>query len=464
MMVFNISGSIKVGDPCDSKIFDAPFTSTASDFFINDTAMFVATGGTRDGTSYRENADGFSVFSKNSWLNFNPLLKPIADNNFYLNINCVALDSRTGKLYAGSYWAGILQVENGRVTKTYDKTNSLLRGGIGDAARERISDMAFDKNGNLWVSNSTAANPLVVLKPDGTWRQMLPISGGANGTIQMVIDSFSGYKWLTVRGTGSGILVYDEGKSIDDLTDDQFRFLDASTLPRELQSASVTSLAFDLNGQLWVGTTSGVAVYRNCGNPFKEGCKAEQVASELGGIGEFLLREQQVNCITIDGANRIWFGTNNGIFVQTEGGRKAVAKFDVENSPLLSNNVTALSIRDNTGEVFIGTDKGLMVYKTDAIVGGEFNKAAAFAYPNPVRPDYQGSIAIKGLARDATIKITDINGNLVYETRSLGGQAIWDGRDFSGQRAATGVYLVYAANATNFGASDAIVTKILFVN
>ena len=187
---------------------------------------------------------------------------------------------------------------------------------------------------------------------------------------------------------------------MDDRGDDKLRFLDNGTMPKELQSARINCMAVDIDGRVWVGTTNGVAYYE-CGNdPFSTKCVGRLVVSGLGGIGEYLLREKGVNTIAIDGANRKWFGTTSGIFVQSPDGREEVLKFNTENSPLLSNNVTAINIRQSTGEVFIGTDKGLMSYRSDAIRGNEFNKESeVFAYPNPVRPDYTGPIAIKGLAQ-----------------------------------------------------------------
>jgi hypothetical protein len=50
---------------------------------------------------------------------------------------------------------------------------------------------------------------------------------------------------------------------------------------------------------------------------------------------------------------------------------------------------------------------------------------------------------------------------LVYNTKANGGTAIWNGKLFSGERAATGVYLVFC---TNEDGSQTKVTKFLFIN
>lgn len=143
-------------------------------------------------------------------------------------------------------------------------------------------------------------------------------------------------------------------------------------------------------------------------------------------------------------------------------GRSELAHFTVDNSPLFDNNITDIAIDGKSGEVYIGTGKGIISYRGEAIDGGIVNDLNAYAFPNPVRPEYEGPIAIRGLAQDANVKITDISGNLIYETKSLGGQAIWDGKDYNGARKASlGVYLVFSTGTNNFDVPDALVTKIL---
>jgi Two component regulator propeller len=457
---FRFSNDIK--STCGVAVFNSMEFSTSSEIVTTDSTVYVAAGGT-NGVAGLFNPLGFAKYKDGKWRTYNRGTdKTFVDNAIDFDFFRIALHPNQKKYYVGTLSGGIVEVENDNVTKIYNEKNSALRGDLGSPLNERVGGLAFDKSGNLWVSNSGAAEPIVVLKPDGKWLSMGSVPVGSNRTFQVVIDS-SNNKWFAAGG--SGILVFNEGKTVDDRGDDKLRFLDNGTMPKELQSARINCMAVDIDGRVWVGTTNGVAYYE-CGNdPFNARCVGRLVVSGLGGIGEYLLREKGVNTIAIDGANRKWFGTTSGIFVQSADGREEVLKFNTENSPLLSNNVTAIDIRQSTGEVFIGTDKGLMSYRSDAIRGNEFNKESeAYAYPNPVRPDYTGPIAIKGLARDANVKITDVNGNIVFETRALGGQAIWQGNDFNGRRVASGVYLVFATNTINSEADDAIVTKILFIN
>ncbi|MBP9196177.1 MAG: regulator, partial [Saprospiraceae bacterium] len=225
----------------------------------------------------------------------------------------------------------------------------------------------------------------------------------------------------------------------------------------------VNSLVVDLDGSIWVGTDRGPVVF-DCGDPFSESCRGNTRKVIVDGIPALLLRDEDILSIEVDGGNRKWFGTRNGIFVQSPDGITQEAKFDVRNSPLLDNKVTDLGFNTDSGEMFVISTGGIQSYKTETTGGGRSHSTNVYAFPNPVRPDYTGPIAIKGLVRDANVKITDINGRLVYETKALGGQAVWDGNDYNGVRAASGIYLVFSANENTSQSSDAFVTKIMIVN
>jgi hypothetical protein len=211
-----------------------------------------------------------------------------------------------------------------------------------------------------------------------------------------------------------------------------------------------------------VGTDEGVAVFYSPQDILtSERSDAERILVNVDGYVQYLLETESVKAIAVDGANRKWFGTERaGVFLLSADGTEQIHHFTEDNSPLFSNNIACIAINDETGEVFFGTAKGLISFKGTATPGTPTN-TDVYAYPNPVRPGYSGPIAIKGLVQDAVVKITDVTGTLIYETRAEGGQAIWNGYNFDGRRASTGVYLVFIS--TDDG-KEAMVTKILFVN
>ena len=141
-------------------------------------------------------------------------------------------------------------------------------------------------------------------------------------------------------------------------------------------------------------------------------------------------------------------------------GTQQIYHFDASNSPLFSNNVQNISINHKTGEVYFGTDKGIIEFRGSSTAGAQ-DCSGMYAFPNPVKPNYDGPIAITGLVNNSTIKITDVTGTLVYQMVSEGGQALWYGKNFKGEKVATGVYMVFC---TNSDGTNNCVSKILFVN
>jgi len=181
------------------------------------------------------------------------------------------------------------------------------------------------------------------------------------------------------------------------------------------------------------------------------------------GVGDFLLDDVKVNAIIADGANRKWVGTDGGIIVLSPSGNEELFSFNTSNSPLFSNQITALGQDQERGIIYIGTANGLMAFRTEATRSNSFNAPDVFAFPNPVRPEYEGPIAIKGVAEDAIVKITDTQGKLLFETIAFGGQAIWDGTEWSGERVASGVYLAWITGRGDFVRPSDAVIKIVVV-
>jgi len=326
----------------------------------------------------------------------------------------------------------------------------------------RVKSIAYDEEGNLWGANSQVNNPLFVKKNNGEWASF---GFSSVNTTNVHLGNFLiddvGQKWVIVP-QGIGLAVYNDNNTIDNVNDDQDKVISGALGSGNLPSTSIYCMAKDRNGEIWVGSNKGVAVFFNPENIFNGGdYDAQQILVEVDGYIEYLLTNETVTTIAVDGANRKWLGTQNaGLFLVSEDGTEQIHHFTADNSPLLSNNIIDVKINPSSGEVYIATAKGLVSYFSDA-TEGSLTHENVIVYPNPVRPEYNGTIAIKGLVQDAYVKITDLNGVLVHETQALGSQAVWDGKNGYGDRVQTGVYLVFSTNATG---TETNVAKILFVH
>lgn len=446
---------------CQEISFNSPYSHHVYDVAVTDEQVYVAAGGVNATFSPVFRVDGLFERVEGRWSEFNQFVTPELQGKPLWDFLDVAVHPTSGKVYTAAFVEGLLEKE-GDVLTIYDDSNSSLNNAVGDETRTRVSGLAFDSDNNLWVSNYLAERPLSVLTNEGNW-QSFALRGGCSNEAQLtqlVVDEF-GYKWMVSVSTNIGLVVFDEGDP-QNPSDDRCKIF--TTANSALPTNKVNTLTLDLEGDIWVGTSEGVAVFQFC-DVFDDNnnCdfflpKTDQDANNLG----LLLKSEDVRAIAIDGANRKWFGTTSGIFVQSPDGTTQEARFTAENSPLFDNIITAIAIVPNSGEVYIGTTRGLISYRGQATAGRSINRKRAVVFPNPVRPDYEGPIAIKGLAENANVKITDVNGQLVYETRALGGQAIWDGRDYNGRRANTGVYLVFATSNNTLN-PDAIVAKFLFI-
>lgn len=428
-----------------------------------------APSGSLSGTwanGYRQ--EGIHLFADGRWSTLDKSTSTLMNgvNEFTGGISdlvAIEIDPDDAKhAYVGSWDEGIVELRNGEIVNIYNPTNSALGYDISPYQdRLYVAGLDHDRNGNLWATNAWSTKQIVVRTKSGSWHAFTPgtLLGG-NLLVADILAATSGYKWI-IRPRGNGLLVYDSGNDIGSADDDQYKLLNIQAGSGGLPAPDVYAIAEDHDGQIWVGTSKGPAVFYNPGSVFSNGdFDAQQILIEQDGNVQILLETEAVNAIAIDGANRKWLGTQgSGVYLLSRDGREQLQHFTVENSPLPSNTIVSIALDGSTGEVFIATDRGIMSYRSDATEGAN-ESDCALVFPNPVRETYTGPIAITGLVRDSEVKITDVSGNLVYRTRSLGGQAIWDGNDMAGRRAATGVYLVFASDASG---SFKCNTKLLLV-
>lgn len=421
--------------------------------------IYVAPGSITGSMGNTYNADGPFTLIQDTWYtlkDLNPGLDSLWD------ILYTAVDpNNTQHVFYATWGHGIVEFQNGMLVKDYWYTNSGLEKPYDYYNWVGVGGISFDEYGNLWAVNSDCNNLLKVLKKDGNWQgySVSSVISQPKAT-QLYIDSFH-QKWVVLFGP-NGLLVFNDNNTLDNKLDDNIIRLTSNPGNGNLPSNAVYCVAEDLDGEMWVGTDKGLAVFYNPENIFSEyNFDAQVITIEQDSTAQHLLEFETVTSIEVDGANKKWVGTlNAGVFLFSEDGQEEIHHFTTENSPLFSNTITDIAIDGNTGEVFFGTEKGICSFKGYATTGNATYQGV-FAYPNPVPPDFDGLIGIKGLTRNSWIKITDISGNLIYETRSEGGQAIWNGRNFNGDKAQSGVYPVFCISEDG---SEKVVTKILIVN
>lgn len=387
------------------------------------------------------------------WKNTSSNLKhPLKETIIYDLVSVAVNPKNVNQVYLGSWNSGLLEFNDGQLINVYTAQDSPLDSTSGGVTS--IGALDFDDDGNLWIASSYGTNVLSSKLANGNWISFSfeGITSG-NSEYQQLVAGKNNLVYLADR-KNKKIFVLNTNGTIEDPTDDILFYSIGST------AFEIFSMAEDLDGEFWLGTSEGAKVI---GLPQEAGFdfNINPIYVQQDGQTQILLESELVTAIAIDGANRKWFGTqSSGVFLMSEDGTEEILHFTTENSPLFSDNIYDIKINGKTGEVFIATEKGLISYKGTATESND-NFDNVFVYPNPVKPDYYGVIAIRGLTFDTDVRITDISGNIVYQTKSLGGQAIWDGKDLNGNRVQTGIYMVF--NTTKDGELKKA-AKILFIN
>ena len=367
----------------------------------------------------------------------------------------------TNEMIATLWGHGVASIRDNQVQTFYNATTTggaLVPYSSGAYSRLNTGAVAFDRQGDLWVLNSHSTHALAVRRTNGTWESFPTTSLASILEVdKLVCDSITGYKWFL--GRSNVIFVHDGISKMAKVNPNS---------GSKLSTENVTALVQDQYGNLWLGTNKGIKViydgykaFQNGGNGEFSPVTCSNITITNGEFAEYLMAYESITAIAVDGANRKWVGTaNGGLYLISANGLEQLEHFTVSNSPLFSNKIVSIGINERTGEVYIGTDRGLQVYRGTATYAESFALEHVYAFPNPVRPDYDGPIAIKGFTRNGIVHITDAAGHTVYSTTANGGQAIWNGRNHQGERVASGVYYIFASDAQGNNQS---VAKILII-
>jgi ligand-binding sensor domain-containing protein len=389
-----------------------------------------------------------------SWVNysFNDVLNAQSISSITVNPN------DPNEVFLSSMQDGVVQFVDESAVTRFEQFNSSLFPTVDSNAPPpgifyRISNSTFDRSGNLWVVQSLSDFSLHKRIPSGQWTAF-DLSDEITNVAQSATKIVVTQEGNIIYGTTSIGLV-----GFDPETSQALSF----NVDNNLINNYVASLRLDLNGQLWIGSNLGLRVLFNPNSMFTENPSDARsiIIEDTNGIPRELLADEAVLDIEIDGNNNKWVATaSSGAFLFSPSGRETIFQFTTDNSPLPTNAVNDISIDESSGKIYFATDKGIVAFQGERSSKPEDNLESVRAFPNPVRPGFEGNVTIDGLTDRARVKITDIEGNLVYEAVSQGGSIPWDTRSFSGSKVASGVYFLFISTNDNI---ETTVSKLMIV-
>lgn len=442
--------------------------------FTNNDKLLVAGGNINffDNTFYPGTLYEYD-YNNEKWINF-PEDNIVGFTGVrYVNVCSITEDPReAGHYFAGSFGTGLYEFRNGELVAHYNHKNSPLQSPLPptDSAIERyirVPMVKYDAEGNLWIINTHVEDIIKVIKNDGNW---ITVKYDGIAWFETISDMFvdsRGWLWVTsMRGIpGAGLFCAKTNNTPFDTSDDQTNLWFNNFTNQDGTSYTIYyiySVKEDRDGKIWVGTDNGLFVIEDAEEFFNNGIftQVKVPRNDGTGLADYLFSGAMISAINFDGANRKWIGTkNNGIYLISADGFETIHHFTTENSPLPSNNITSIAINHKSGEVFIGTEGGIVSYMSDATEPEEkLQEGVVHAFPNPVKASYSGNITIVGLTDGCEIKIVDTAGYLITEGSSIGGMFSWNGRNAKGEKVASGVYyvLMYDKNG-----DESLATKIL---
>ncbi|MGD1889167.1 MAG: hypothetical protein ACFB15_00960 [Cyclobacteriaceae bacterium] len=388
----------------------------------------------------KQDAPGaYYQFNEGRWQNYTelPITSRFTDATF---------SEVTQQFYFSCFGEGMLQWDG---AEGFSVINQLSSGST--LENDQVSALT-DGEDRLWLGNYYALSSLHTINlNDDTWQQLAFNRAQARFPRQLTLD-FRRQVWMLIGGSdlsrpGNNLLVFDPATNENLLISE---VVNASQLP----GRQLTDMAIDLDGQLWLMGSEGVAYFPVPEQVFEEPLVVKPVFDR-----QFLLLGEFVTAVAVDGGNRKWIGTNSGLWLFSETGEELVYQFTTENSPLISDVILDIVVDDQSGEIFVATDRGVVSFRSTA-TRGTFSHQSVKLFPNPVRRSFDGLVGMQGLVNQATVKITTVSGVLVQELQAEGGTATWDLRAYTGDRVQSGVYLVFSASADG---SETFVGKIAVV-
>ncbi len=435
-----------------------PSQSSAWSGLVHDGDYFAVPGG-RWGDRFRNPGDVMR-FDGSTWSGLSNIDSISYKTGVpFMDIMNLAIDPFDyGHYFLTSWGEGLYEFKDNQFHTLHNQHNSPLISVL-PGPFCRIDGAVFDDEGNLWVLNSTyGVNSVIsdttiwVLKAGGSdWKSMYyPSMPGAPTWGSLLFTSIDQIWCNSVRGASYGLFVIDREDTPWNTADDRTRWFNTITDADGTISPFVyTCMVEDKAGTIWIGTNEGPILATNPYRIFDSDYTFTRIKiprNDGTGLADYLLKGIRINAIAVDGANRKWLGTaGDGLYLVSEDGLETIYEFNTENSPLPSNYIFSVTVHPETGEVFIGTNEGLVSFRAEA-TEGEDDFSAVRVFPNPVTPGYTGMITVTGLKEKTQVRIADLSGNVLVAGTSLGGQFTWNGRNRQGNRVASGVYLVFCSS------------------
>ena len=433
-LVTDLSGGFQ------SLIPTGPFSNRAFNVTFQNNGVFGLPGGFNANVTPQGIPGGYYLFDNGQWSNFRsgvelPEFNDVVDAVYQRRLNRTVLAS------AGY---GLLIIDEQNVAQVIDEnTGDSPLVNTFPSRRNVVVPSLWDTPEGLWLLNYAAFNPLHLWQDDGQWASFsLPSS---------FVTDLTGNNtqlWMIVR-PNRGVMVFDKSSG-------EARILTEDPGEGGLVSDAVNAIAIDREGLVWIGTNQGISVITNPFSAVTDPVDAFEPIFE----NRPLLRDEFITSIAVDGGDRKWIGTNNGVWLFDSQADRQLLNFTEDNSPLPSNEILDITIDPITGEVFFATPSGILSYREGATRGGASHQNVK-VFPNPVTADFVGTVGISGLVQDAQVKITDASGKLIWQTRAAGGTATWQVNDYNGNRAASGIYFIFSSDDEG---EETFVGKIAVVN
>lgn len=407
---------------------------------------------------------GVYTFKDEEWNYYSRSNQQMLDTFNVWDMNGIAInpkDENEIAISACGDYSLLIMKDKAQISEVYGHKNSIIEPKFNQTELSCVSEVQYDKKGNLWMINPFALRPLKVLTKDGIFYDFKTGSNTSNRFVEKLTLDDNGNPWFTVPGVG--VVGFFPHGTIEDPSDDTYKILDDGENTGALPSKDVTDIVLGKDGKLWITTSTGFSILSNpasVADATYGNYNTYRPKIEFESNTEYFLGETYITCGTVDGGNRKWLGTESaGLFCLAEDGYGILYEFNTSNSKLISNSIYDVEFNGKTGELFVLTDKGLTSIRVDASDGRDDYKDV-IVFPNPVQPDYEGIVTIQGIKTDSDVKVTDMAGNIVYETSSHGGTATWNCRKVTGEKVATGVYLFWTAPKDGKGRKVGKVTVI----